>query len=116
MSPTIAQGTMQHLARQSRDDNGLLKRDWAVVCGFNRGIGEVIRRSLDSKYYEDLEHVNYGYDNVLPREYTTHLEDKHCTLDKQAIKTTRDYYFHGWERNKTSRQEGLKIFGKRLDE
>ena len=77
-SPNIAAGISQHVARERRDDNDLLKRDWAVVCGFRRGIGELIRRSLDSEYFEDLEHVSYGYDDVLPRDYIEHLEDEHC--------------------------------------
>ena len=115
-APTIAAGTTQHIAKELRDQNDLMKRDWAVVCGFNRGVGEVIRRSIDSKFYEDLEHVSYGYDDVLPRDYIHHLEDEHCPLDEQAIKKVRDHYFRGWERNKTPRPEGLKKFGKRLDE
>ena len=112
----IVQGTSQHVARELRDQNDLLKRDWAVVRGFCRGAGEVIRRSIDSEHYEDLEHVSYGYDDVLPREYITHLEEEVCPLDERARKTARDQFFRGWERNKSPRPESLKIFGKRLDE
>ena len=109
-NPTQAQ------VRVATDENNLLKRDWAVVCGFKRGASELIRGALDSEYYDDLEHVQYGYDDVTPREFIEHLEDEHCPLDEAATTEVREHYFRGWERNKTPRPEGLKKFAKRLDE
>ena len=31
------------------DDNNLLKRDWAIVAGFRRGVGENFRDALDKE-------------------------------------------------------------------
>ena len=112
----VASGASQHATREARDANDVLKRDWAVIRGFCRGASELIRRTLDSEFYEDLEHVVYGYDDVLPREFIEHLEEEHCPLDERATKEARDHYFRGWERNKTPMPEGLKKFRKRLDE
>ena len=60
---------------------------------FFRGASELIRRTLDNEFYEDLEHVVYGYDDVLPREFIEHLEEEHCPLDERATKEARDHYF-----------------------
>ena len=98
------------------DENNLAKRDFAVVTGFCRGAGELIREALDSEYYEDLSHVRYGYDEVKPREYIVHLEDEHCPLDEGAKASERDHFFRGWERSSTPRPETIKKFAKRLDE
>ena len=58
-------------ARPSADDirdaktaNDTLKRDWGVLSGFRRGMGENIRDALDAEYYEDLDHHVYGYDDL----------------------------------------------------
>ena len=75
MAPTIPNGTNQAGIRQLVDENNLEKWDWAVVSGFCRGVNESIMNALDSEYYEDLEHVRFGYDEVKPREYIEHLED-----------------------------------------
>ena len=79
-------GTQERIARNAND---ILKRDWAVVCGFKRGVGENIRDALDPEYYEELEHPVYGYDDVKPFDYFEHLEDHHCPLEEQAIKQAR---------------------------
>ena len=115
-SPTLPARPTPEQIRDAKAANDLLKRDWAVVAGFRRGVGELIREALDSEYYDDLEHGRFGYDQVTPRQYIEHLEDEHCPLDEQAKKQAREHYFRGWERNKTPRPEGLKKFGKRLDE
>ena len=116
MAPTIAPGTSQHETRRLLDENNLARRDYAVVSGFCRGASELIRNALDTEYYEDLEHVRYGYDRIRPREYIEHLEAEHCPLDERATKQAREHYFRGWERTKSPRPEGLLRFGKRLDE
>ena len=109
-NPTQAQ------ERAARAANDLLKRDWAVVCGFKRGMGENMRGALDPEYYEDLEHVVHGFDDVSPRDIIVHLEDEHCPLDEQAIKDVREHYFRGWQHQARPKPEGLKKFAKRLDE
>ena len=116
LAPTIPGGTSQHETRRLLDLNNLARRDFAVITGFCRGASELIRNNLDSEYYEDLEHVRYGYDRIKPREYIEHLEAEHCPLDERATKSAREYYFRGWERTRSPRPEGLKKFGKRLDE
>ena len=68
MAPTIAPGTSQHETRRLLDENNLARRDYTVVLGFCRGASKLIRNALDTEYYEDLEHVRYGYDRILPRE------------------------------------------------
>ena len=124
VEPVIPHNTPQGLGanptqaqvRVATDENNLAKRDWAVVCGFRRGASELIRNALDSEYYDDLDHVQYGYDDVLPRDFIEHLKDEHCPLDEQAVKDARKHYFRGWERSKSPRPEGIKKFAKRLDE
>ena len=116
MAPTIPNGTNQQTVRQLVDENNLKKRDWAVISGFCRGASEQIRNALDSEYYEDLEHVRFGYDDVKPREYIEHLEDEHCPLDEAAKLDAREHYFRGWERGRTPRPETLAKYAKRLDE
>lgn len=76
--------------------------------GFCRGAGELIRDAPDSKYYENLEHVQYGYGNVKQRDYIIHLEDGYWLLDEQATNETWENYFRVWERTKAPSPEGLK--------
>ena len=74
-NPTAAQ------IRAATDSNNLEKRDWAVVQGFCRGVGDNIRDALDLEFYAALEHNTYEYLNVLPRQYIVHLETHFCPLD-----------------------------------
>ena len=78
-NPTAAQ------MRSAINSNNVLKRDWAVVCGFRRGVGDNIRDALDLEFYSALEHETYGYLRVLPRESATNLEDNHCPLNITAV-------------------------------
>ena len=103
-APTAAQ------IRQLTDDNNLLKRDWAVVCGFRRGVGANMRDALDLEFYSALEHATYGYLNVTPREYIVNLETNHCPLDVTAIEELKDHYYRGKQPD-----ERLSKFATRLD-
>ena len=67
------------------DANNPEKRDWAVICGFRRGVGKNIRDALDLEFYSALENKDYGYLNVLPRQYFVHLEQEYCPLDVIVI-------------------------------
>ena len=46
--------------------NNLLKRDWAVVIGFKKAVGENIRDALDSAFYEQLKPKTYAYIKLWP--------------------------------------------------
>ena len=96
--PVLPGAPSQAQVRVAKDENNILKRDWAVVRGFCLGASVLIREALDSEYYEDLEHVVYGYNDVLPYDFIEHLEQDHCPLDEQATKEIRGHYFRGWER------------------
>ena len=78
--------------RDAKTANDMLKRDWAVLSGFRRGMGENIRDALDAKYYEDLDHHVYGYDNVWPEDFFDEV-NIHVPLDELAIKECREDYF-----------------------
>ena len=39
---------------EANDAIDILNRDWAIVSGFNRGMGKLIRLAVDSEFYEDL--------------------------------------------------------------
>ena len=71
--------------RNAKTANDTLKRDWAVLLGFRRGIGENIRNALDAEYYEDLDHHVYGYDDVWPKDFFNEV-NIHIPLDEPAIK------------------------------
>ena len=102
---------------QLREANGaitILNRDWAVISGFKRGVGELIRRAVDSEYYKDLSHHVYGYDDVWPIDHFDEI-DSHAPLDKPAKKECRDNYLRGWQLSK-SKPETIIKFRRRLDE
>ena len=71
--------------RDEETANETLKRDWAVLSGFKREMGENIRDTLDAEYYKDLDHYVYGYDNVWPEEFFDEV-NIHVPLDEPAIK------------------------------
>ena len=85
--------------KAATDANNLKKRDWAVICGFRRGVGENIHDALDLDFYSALENENYGYLNVLPRQYFVHLEKEYCPLDVIALDDIKSHTLRGWERN-----------------
>ena len=62
--------------KTAADANNLEKRDWAVVCGFRRGVGKNIRDALDLEFYSALENDDYGYLNVPPRQYSATTSNK----------------------------------------
>lgn len=92
-NPTTAQ------IRAATDLNNLEKRDWAVVQGFCRGVGENIRNALDLEFCAALEHNTYEYLNVLPCQYIVHLETNFCPLDAQAIADLKSHYNRGIEQS-----------------
>ena len=55
-SPVVPAAATAAQIRVATDLNNLLKRDWAVVQGFCRGVGENIRDALDLEFYAALEH------------------------------------------------------------
>ena len=40
-----------------------------MLSGFRRVMGKNICDALDAKYYEDLDHHVYGYDDVWPEDF-----------------------------------------------
>ena len=104
-NPTTAQ--IRHLS----DANNLLKKDWAVLCGFRRGVGHNMRDALDLEFYSALEHDTYGYLHVSPRDYIVNLETNHCPLDVTAIDDLKANYNRGKEAD-----ERLSKFATRLDQ
>ena len=99
--------------KAATDANNLEKRDWAVLLGFRRGSGENMRDALDMEFYSGLEHEDYGYLNILPREYLDHLEQEYCPLDVIAIDEVKNHALRGWERNANER---LSKFATRIDQ
>ena len=93
------------------DENNLLKRDWAVVKGFLRGVSKNIRYALDLDFFESLQHTRYNYLKFLPQEYTTNLDTKHFPLDVKKIDELKAHYNRGWECD-----ENLRRFPKLLNE
>ena len=67
-NPTAAQ------IRTLTDEKNLLKKDWAVVRGFHRGVSENIRDTIDLGFFEWMQHKRYNYLKVLPQEYITNLK------------------------------------------
>ena len=61
--------------------NGLLRRDWAVVCGFRHGVKHNIMDALDLEFFQGLRHSTYKYMKVLPQAFFVNLETKFCPLD-----------------------------------
>ena len=59
--PTSAQ------IRTLTDKNNLLKRDWAVMMSFLRGVSKNIHDGLDLEFLKLLQHARYNYLKVLPR-------------------------------------------------
>ena len=60
-NPTSAQ------IRTITDENNLIKREWAVVRVFLRGVIKNIRDALDLDFFESLQHARYNYMKFLPQ-------------------------------------------------
>ena len=73
-------------------ENNLLKRDWAVVTGFKKAVGENIRDALDSAFYEQLKAKTYAYIKLWPRDYIDHLKRKWCRLTNKIIHELQTRY------------------------
>ena len=96
---------------QLTDENDLLKQDWAMLQGYRRGVSNNFRDALDLEFYSVLEHADYGYIDVLPREYIVHLETDHCPMDVSAIEDVKAQYYRGKGTDKR-----LSKFATRLNE
>ena len=63
--PSLTSNPIAAQIRTLTDD--LLKRDWAVVRDFRRGVSENIRDTLDLEFFKLLQHARYNYLKVLPQ-------------------------------------------------
>lgn len=109
-TPVLPPNASAARIRQLTDENNLQKRDWAILQGFRRGVSHNFRDALDLEFYSALEHADYEYINVLPREYIVHLETDHCPMDVTAIEDIKANYYRG------KGDERLSKFATRLDE
>ena len=75
------------------------------------GVSANFRDALDLEFYSALEHADYGYIHVLPREYIDHLETDHCPMGVSAIDDIKVNYYRGKGMDKR-----LSKFATRLDE
>ena len=98
----------------ANDAINILNRDWAVVSGFIRAMGELICNAVDSKFYKDLQHHVYGYNDVWPIDHFDEI-DQHVPLDEPARKECRDHYLRGWQLS-SSKPETIRKFKRRLDD
>ena len=65
-SPSLPANPTEDQIRTLMDEKKLLKRDWAMVRGFHRGVIKNIRDELDLEFFESLHHARYNYLKVLP--------------------------------------------------
>ena len=72
-------------------------RWWYIRRGLHRGLRENFRDSLDSCYYEQLEHDITGFETVPPIAFLNHLKTVWCRLDTNAIKEMKDAYYEEWD-------------------
>jgi len=72
-------------------------RWWYIRRGLHRGLRENFQDSLDSCYYEQLEHDITGYETVAPIAFLEHLKTVWCRLDTSAIKEMKDAYYEEWD-------------------
>jgi hypothetical protein len=93
-----------------QSESVILKRDYAVVQGFRRGIGENIRDCLETRYYEQLYEDVFKYKRIQPRHYLAHLESKWVILDELQIEEMIKKYKRGW-----SADEHFTTFANRLN-
>ncbi len=84
--PNITAQTTRHNTDFLTTENEEARRNFAIVTGFTKGLGENIRDALDSRYYIQLQHIVFKYRNVTPIQYLIHLKDQWVILDKQVTK------------------------------
>ena len=66
-SPSLtANPTAAHICTLT-DKKNLLKRDWAMVRGFRRGVSKNIHDALDLEFCELLQQTRYNYMKFLPQ-------------------------------------------------
>ena len=84
--------------------------DYAVIQGFIRGFQDNTQDAVESRLYQDLEHIRFGFDNVWPKEFLDEIKS-HCPLDVQAIKKAKAHFAHPWDRHNKTQPETIKRFG-----
>ena len=62
----IATNASLTVIRNATLANDLLKRDYAVVHGFVRGVNENIMDALDLEFFQGLRHTTYKYMRYFP--------------------------------------------------
>ena len=112
-SATIAGNASNALVRNETDRHEQQLKDWAVVCGFNAGMGKLIRDALDNDIVSALDHAETGFIDVWPHQYFNHLESEWCPLDHKAFSQVEKYFKRGWNR---AENERVAKFAERLDQ
>ena len=88
--------TTAHRTALLRAENDLLKHDWVIVKGFNSALSANIQDALDSRYYNQLKHCILHYQNVIPRQYITHLKTVWVVMDKRIRDELTKNFYPGW--------------------
>ena len=108
-----ADGADEDDRREARANLDIQRRDYAVVQGFIRGYQENILNAVESRLYQDLEHIRFGFDNVWPKAFLDEIKT-HCPLDVQSIKEAKQHFARPWDRHNKLQPETIKRFGLRL--
>ena len=66
-SPSLPANPTEDQIRTLMDEKKLLKRDWAMVRGFRRGVSKNIHDALDLEFCELLQQTRYNYMKFLPQ-------------------------------------------------
>ncbi len=93
--PNITTQTRRHNTAVLITENEEAQRNYAIVTGFNKGLGDNICDALDSLYYIQLQHHVFKYRNVMPLQYLTHHKAQWVILDIQVTKELTDHYLRG---------------------
>ena len=71
---------------------------WHVPKRTLLGVGDQIRKSLDKKFYKQLERKVIGYKNVTVCQYFDHLDEKWCPLETHVVKELKAHARRGWKK------------------
>ena len=86
---------------------------YAVVQGFIQGFQDNMQDAVESRLYQNLDHISFGFDNVWPKEFLDEIKS-HCSLDVQAIKEGKAHFARSWDRLNKTQPKIIKRFGLRL--